>query len=497
MANGQLESINIVFFSAGLPERDIRLVGLLGREELSRLFSCRLVIACPEGPFGDDELDLLMTSHCAVAMGEGEADVIQGILSEIQLIDAARTVPARYLATLVPTVSTLGLARSCRIYQDQTTAEVIETVLTMYGLKKGEDFDNRVRAPLPKREYVVQYQESDWAFLERQMERDGIFYWFDHNQEGETLIIADENSDATPIGAPHTVSYRERNNFSTGEQATVWNWQLRQRRVPARVGVIDYNYRTPGVPLVGEAKVGDEGGFGSVTFYGEHFKTADEGSRIAQLRAEQLACGRRTFSGRTDCARFRVGHTFELENHHDAQHDGEYLITSMEHRVGQQVRSGDVDDYQLSEDPQRYVARFTAIPVDVPYRAERRTPLPRIDGVMHAHIAGDTSGEAAEIDGDGRYKVRLPFDTAGPQGAKASRWIHKAQPYAGAGYGQHFPLHKGVEVLLVHTDGDPDRPIIVGAVPNPQTSSPSTGTNATQSVVQTASGIRMTMEDKA
>ncbi|RLB64194.1 MAG: hypothetical protein DRI90_05185 [Deltaproteobacteria bacterium] len=497
MADSGLESINIVFFSAGLPEDDIRLAGLLGQEELSRPFSCRLILVRPAGPFSDEQLDTLMTSHCAVAMGPDEADVVQGILSEIQLIDAARTVAARYLCTMVPTVSTLGLARSCRIYQDQTTAEIIETVLTLYGLKKGEDFDNRVRAKLPKREYVVQYQESDWAFLERQMERDGIFYWFDHNEQGETLIIADENSDATPIGDPHIVSYRERNNLSTGGASTVWDWQLLQKRVPARVGVIDYNYRTPGVPLVGEAKVGDEGGFGSVTYYGEHFKTTDEGTRIAQLRAEQLACGRRTYSGRTDCPRFRVGHTFELENHHDAQHDGEYLITSMEHRVGQPVRTGDVDDYQLSEDPQRYIARFTAIPVDVPYRPERRTPWPRINGVMHAHIAGDTSGENAEIDDQGRYKVRLPFDVTNPGGSKASRWVRKAQPYTGGGYGQHFPLHKGTEVLLVHTDGDPDRPIIVGAVPNPQTLSPSTGANATQSVLQTASGIRFEMEDQA
>ena len=116
---------------------------------------------------------------------------------------------------------------------------------------------------------------------------------------------------------------------------------------------------------------------------------------------------------------------------------------------------------------------------------------------MHAHIAGDTSGENAEIDDQGRYKVRLPFDVTNPSGSKGSRWIRKAEPYAGAGYGQHYPLHKGVEVLLVHTDGDPDRPIIVGAVPNPQTLSPSTGANATQSVMQTASGIRFTMEDKA
>jgi type VI secretion system secreted protein VgrG len=70
-----------------------------------------------------------------------------------------------------------------------------------------------------------------------------------------------------------------------------------------------------------------------------------------------------------------------------------------------------------------------------------------------------------------------------------------AQPYSGPGYGSHHPLHKGTEVLIAHIDGDPDRPIIVGSVPNPHTPSPSTSANATQSVIQTASGIRIEMED--
>jgi type VI secretion system secreted protein VgrG len=210
---------------------------------------------------------------------------------------------------------------------------------------------------------------------------------------------------------------------------------------------------------------------------------------IALRRAERYACARRTYTGRTDCSRFRAGYSFELENHHDPANDGPYLITAIEHAVGHPI---EIEDEAA---PQRYLARFSAIPLDVPFRPERVTPWPSIHGVLHGHVESDTAGEYAQIDDQGRYKVRLPFDSGNAKGTQASRWVRMAQPYSGAGYGSHFPLHKGTEVLLAHVDGDPDRPIIIGSVPNAHTQSPSTSANATQSVIATASGIRIEMED--
>ena len=490
-----LESIDIAFLSAAMPDEEIDLLGLWGKEELSRLFSFRLLLA-REKPFSDDELDELLNNHCAVAMGPGEHDTVHGILESIELLDHTRSVRARYLATMVPSVALLGLTRHCRIFQEQSTSDIIESVLTSCELAAGEDFEVRLLGKLPTREYVVQYHESDWDFLQRWMEHEGLFYWFEHGEGGEKLVIADANSAASPIGEPTGLSYRERNNLSSGGEATVWDWQLRQRRVAAQVAVLDYNYRMPQIPLAEVAQV-DKGHFGAVMFYGAHFKTEEEGKQLAKIRAERIASLRRTFSARTDCARVNVGHTFQLEDHHDSQHDGEYLITAIEHRVGYPVRTGDVDDYQLATEPQRYFARIEAIPKAVPFRPERLTPWPKVEGIMHAHIAGDTSGETAELDEVGRYKVKLPWDVLGPEGSTASRWIRMAQPYSGANYGTHFPLHRGAEVLLAHIGGDPDRPVIVGAVPNAHTVSPSTGKNATQSVIQSASGIRLEMEDRS
>lgn len=490
--DNSLEGIEIAFLSGAMPDEKIRLRGVWGRERISRLFEFDILLSRAEGPFTDAQLDDLLKAPCAISLGPRPGDVVHGLLERIELIDSARSVAARYIARLVPNVWLLTLARSNRIYQDTTIPKMVADVLELYGLKAGVDFDILISGQPRDREYVVQYQESDWDFIQRWLEHEGYFYWFEHGDEGEKLVIADSNADATPIEDPKTISYRERNNVSSGRLATVWSWNLVQRRIPASVAVFDYNYRTPHLPLVATATVDSARGFGSVFYYGEHFKDTDEGKAVATVRAERILTDRRRYNGRTDCSRFRVGHKFELENHHDVANDGKYLITAVEHRVGFPV-SPDRDD--LGDAPQRYLARFEAIPFEVAYRPEQATPWPRITGVLHGHIDADTSGDYAQIDDQGRYKVRLPFDISGQKGLKASRWIRMAQPYSGAGYGSHFPLHKGTEVLLTHLDGDPDRPIIVGSVPNTHTVSPSTGSNATQSVVQTASGIRIEMED--
>jgi len=300
-------------------------------------------------------------------------------------------------------------------------------------------------------------------------------------------MIAHENAVCPDVAGATPIAYREHNNLR-GPQ-TVWDLRVRNQRIPARVALFDYNYRRPGARVVAKADVDTERGFGSVFHYGEHFKDQAQGDQLAKVRAERIAAERVTLTGRTDCAAFRVGHVFELENHHIAELDGRYLVTAIE------LRAGFPPDFDQWKELEPFAARFEAIPFATPFRPERVTPWPRISGVLHAHVDADSSGDYAQIDDQGRYRVRLPFDGSDASGSGTSRWIRMAQQYSGAGYGSHFPLHKGAEVLVAHVDGDPDRPVIVGSVPNPHTLSPSTSQNATQSVIHTASGIRVEMED--
>jgi type VI secretion system secreted protein VgrG len=139
---------------------------------------------------------------------------------------------------------------------------------------------------------------------------------------------------------------------------------------------------------------------------------------------------------------------------------------------------------------------FTSIPDNVQFRLEIKTDQPRISGTIVGRIDSAGSGQYAELDDMGRYKIILPFDLSGRSDGKASAWVRMAQPYAGSSHGMHFPLHKGTEVLLTFIDGDPDRPIIAAAVPNPETPSPVNANNQTMSIIQTGGQNKIAMEDK-
>jgi len=142
-----------------------------------------------------------------------------------------------------------------------------------------------------------------------------------------------------------------------------------------------------------------------------------------------------------------------------------------------------------------YENSFTAIDVETPFRPQRRTAKPFVPGVLTAVVETAQAGEYSEVDEDGRYRVRFAFDRSETEHGKASRPIRMAQPHAGAGYGFHFPLRDGVEVLITCVEGDPDRPIISGAIPNPTTPSTVAAKNATRNVIRTGGGTEINIDD--
>jgi type VI secretion system secreted protein VgrG len=270
----------------------------------------------------------------------------------------------------------------------------------------------------------------------------------------------------------------------------VFELTARHRIVPAYYAVRDYNYRTPLVDITGEHELPNAFA-GGVIEYGQHHKTPDEGKALAAVRAEERLAGQLVYTGKSGAPALAAGMRVTIADHPDLG-SIEVIVTEVEHRATLVVGSKGASDLP------GYVNTFRAIPADRTYRPPRVTPRPRIAGLVTGIIDGGPAGPAAkyaQIDEQGRYLVRFLFDTTPPGERPTSRPVRMLQNHAGENYGTHIPLKPGVEVLIGFIDGDPDRPLIVGAVPNPIKPSPVTNANPGLHRIKTSTGITVDLTE--
>ncbi|RZO56360.1 MAG: type VI secretion system tip protein VgrG [Sandaracinaceae bacterium] len=472
--------------SSELSPDEVELTGVDGVETLSGLYrySLRFVTIGEMGLSPEAQQDILR-NPCRVRFGttDDEHEVF-GVLANLRMHSVSVARDIRFSAELVPRLWRATLTRRSRVFQDLDVPGILRAVLTEHGLEEGAGFEMRLDASYPVSEYTVQYQESDFDFISRLMEHHGIFYFFRQNPDGELMVIGDANRAFDKI-ADEPIEYA-RDGAPPGMAAGVHRLERVVQPRPAGVVLRDYNWRTPDVQLQVDAPVDQVTGVGFVNAYGDHFKTAGEGSALAQVRAEELLVDQERYELRTSIPQLAPGHRLELASHPLGEMDQEYVVTRVRRSTGQN-EEGREDGAEWQE--------VEAIPHRVAFRPARVTERPRILGLMHGHVDGEVPGTAAPIDELGRYKILLPFDLVGQPGGKASRWVRLAQPASGAGFGIHFPLHIGVEVVVSHLDGDPDRPVIVASPPNTKTITPVTSNNATQSKIRTQTGIRITFDD--
>jgi type VI secretion system secreted protein VgrG len=430
---------------------------------------------------------------------------IQGRLGKIRrfgiplAFEQMQTVLRRtcYRVELVPRLAMLAQTENNRIFLDKAIPRIISEVLTGAGLAEGADFAFRLSRTLNPREYVVQYQETDFDFISRLMERDGLYFYFDHTGNREKCIITDTKAAHSPQAVTADLRYAPASGMDQEKaDATVADFFAAQHPMPQYVQLRDWNYRTPDVELEAKAPVIDSG-FGLTYLYGDHFGTPAEGQALSRIRAEEHLCRQRLFTSRSFSPYFDPGFTFRLSEHGRSDFNQTYLTIEAT-RSGRQPIPG-LPGILAAEgengDNLYYRTTLKAIPGNVQFRAERRTPWPRLAGVMPAVIDGAGSGQYPELDADGRYKIIAAHDASGRKDGMASAFVRMAQPYGGPDHGLHCPLHKGCEVLLAHVDGDPDRPIILAAAPNPDNPSPVRDANQTKSRLLTSSGNELHFED--
>lgn len=461
---------------------------LTGREAISQLFEAELEVVLPgrRTPDHARELDRLLGARATLVWERGGAELrrVHGMLCEVSAALADEADHRALHLRFVPRAWTLGLVEKIEIFMDRSVPDIVRQVLELHGLTVGADVDLRLRETYPAREFVVQYAETDLAFLSRLTEQAGISFYVSHDGDADRLVFADAPGAFERV-AGETIAWRGR-----GDRRGLHHLEVVRRMIPAVYAIRDYNYRTPLLDLQ-ESVESEVGAGGGVVEFGPHVKTLDEAKHVARVRAEEREATALVYSGRSEEPAIGAGRIVRVEGHPTLEH-AELLVTEVEHRVTQAALAVGAEGAEA-----RYESRFRAVPHGRTYRPPRRTPLPRVAGLLTGVVEGPdgTTGDFASIDAEGRYTIRFLYDTTAPGERRASRPVRMAQPHAGAGYGTHFPLKPGTEVVLAFVNGDPDRPIVVGSVPNPATPTPVRDANLTSNIIKTASGIFFDFND--
>ncbi len=492
-----MSDANFKFISDASSGDQFIVINFTGYQAISELY--RYHIEVKAAISASIDLDDVLNSEVSFitgSIGSTEEYPVHGVLASFEEFKSDATY-RYYKAILVPRLWKLTTYKTNEIFYKGDGGLTIDTIITQILEKAGiagDEYDiSGLYGKLLKREYRCQYNESDFDLISRLMENEGIFYYFEQGKSGEKIIfINDQNYQSIS---------RAKLKFDVVAQSKdqddcVYALSCRKQRLPENVIVRDYNPDEPSLDVSDITSI-DSMGQGTEYIYGKNMRSDTEATYLSQIRAEEYMCRKTQYFGESSVTRLQSGHIFVIGGHpNEDYNDAEYLAVEVSHEGAH--LDMDMSAAGTGNSRPQYQNSFVAIPADVQYRPPRKTPKPKISGALHARIDGEVDSEYAQLDSEGRYKVSLPFDFHNdehPEGLASAR-IRMMQPYAGENRGMQFPMAKGTEVLLSFVDGDPDRPIIAGAINTSVAPGPVTADNQTETVIQTGGNNKIRMEDK-
>ncbi len=368
-----------------------------------------------------------------------------------------------YQARVVPAIWLLSLEQDCRIFQEKTVEDIVREILQEAKIT-GDRFDFRTQNKSPKREYCVQYRETDLNFISRILEEEGIFYFFEHTKNKHVLVFGDSTVAHKPIEGKAEVLFNPIGMVPKAEYICRFNFS--RRIYSGKATQKDFNFKKPSLDLTcpPENQSRPKPGELEIYDYPGNYMDQDRGKKLTKIRLEENMTFKQKCEGQSFCPRLLPGFKFKLKDHEpeDFKLDQEYLLVEVIH-TGTQPQ---VLEERLSgsEEVASYVNDFTGIPSSVTFRPERKTPKSIVEGLQTALVTGP-KGEKSYTDEEpyGRIKVQFHWDREGKHDEKTTCWLRVAYPYAGEKHGMQFTPLIGDEVLVAFLEGDPDKPVIVGS----------------------------------
>lgn len=459
-----------------------------GKETISQLFWFDIDIVCAGKGSELDVADLVAAEACLVIEHRhAETRRIYGMIKAVdEHFDFEEDEVYAYKLRLVPRAHRLELVRMQDCYLDIAEPALVRQKLEKVDLGHLDVNLDALIGSYPEREFIVQFAETDLAFVNRLTEHHGVSYFFDHDTGRDRVVFTDHNDGFGHVDDCKTISLHPRT-----DEVGVRQLRATTTAIPAHYVVMDYNYRTPDISLTTESHT-EHGYAGGVCEWGGHFKTQDEAKSLATVRRQEHESVHKVFRGESDVHHLSAGFRFAVEGHQKLE-GKELLIVEVEHHGSQPVLI-----HGGEEEGSDYTNTFVAIDAAQPYRPPRVTPRPRIPGLLTGVVEAKSTTDVeryARVDDEGRYYIKFLFDTVPLGERRASRPVRRAYPNVGPDYGMHFPLRPGIEVVMAFVNGDPDRPIVLGAVHNTRTPNPVMAKIARTNMIKTTSGIRMRFKD--
>ncbi|BCH58707.1 fimbrial protein [Agrobacterium vitis] len=461
-----IQASRVLKVSSSLGEDQLLPESMMVDEGVNRLFEITLSVRAKREAVKPEELiGKLVDISLEIRQGELDGDGVRrpfnGLVTNLSEGPPVTRGLRSYTLTIRPQLWLLSRRSDCRIWQNMTSMQVMETLFSEHGIPAAAS------APLhktpPSREFSVQWNETDLDYLLRRFEQDGLFYWFEHETGVHRLKVSDSKvAWSKPSAAAEGVD-KVRLAQGSSDRNHINEWMRQFSYVPGQRAGADWNFETPStVPLNVTPSLIQMPGAKQRELYEYPARISDikEAEVAETFRTQATEADHERVTGQSNVRFLEAGRRFTpYEEPHPEHKYEEHVITRIMHRV--------VDrSYETASNEMEYANAFEAIPSRVPLTPHRDTKRPRIEGAQVAIVAGP-SGEEIHTDKYGRIKLWYPWDRKAKKDGSDTCWVRVNQAWGGGSWGAQVIPRIGMEVMVSFVDGDPDRPLVIGVVPNP------------------------------
>lgn len=478
MAATQTNRIASVTTSLG--EDVLLLYRMSGSEHLSQLFSYELELLSEKNTI---DLKALLGQSMTVklALADGGHRCFNGLVTRIGQYGMWGNYYS-YRATLQPKPWLLTRRSNCRIVQHQAVPDIVKTLLAEHGYS---DVTLKLSGQYGQREYCVQYRETDFNFISRLLEEEGIYYYFKHAENTHTLVLCDAIAAHDKVSGNGKIAYFPLGNNNQRKEENIYEWLVAQEIQSEVYQLTDYDFEAPKSDLQAKSKaMGSQGDPNKEMFdYPGEYTKADEGAQLAKVRMEELHVQAEQITAVGNTRHLATGQKFTLTDYPRNDQNRDYLVLSSHF----QIQNSGYESQGIVGDNEHFQCTYHVINAEINYRPPRHTPVPIVQGVQTAVVVGK-QGDEITTDKYGRIKVQFHWDRLGKKDENSSCWVRVAQIWAGKNWGaMHIP-RVGQEVIVDFLEGNPDCPIVTGRVYNADQMPPyELDANKTQSGIKSRS----------